>query len=134
MVRNWIDTLKDKTGRTLEEWSELVRKKGPKTTAERRAWLKSDHGLGTNSAWWIVTDAGTDKIHLVQGNGSGANPTVDVTTNLPANCVPANIATPQNVAATTNNTRRPCATASAIRAAVSAATSCPATTGSILSS
>ena len=54
MVRNWIDTLKDKTGRTLDEWVDLVKKKGPKSTADRKAWLKSAHKLGTNSAGWIV--------------------------------------------------------------------------------
>ena len=57
MVRNWIDTLKSKTGRSLDEWVDLVNKKGPTTTQERKAWLKSEHGLGTNSAWWIVDHA-----------------------------------------------------------------------------
>ena len=57
MVRNWIDTLKDKTGRTLDEWVDLVRKEGPKTTKERKEWLKKEYGLGTNSAWWIVDHA-----------------------------------------------------------------------------
>lgn len=54
MIRNWIDTLKEKTGRSLDAWTDLVRRKGPKTTDERKAWLKSDHGLGTNEAGWIV--------------------------------------------------------------------------------
>ena len=54
MVRKWIDTLEEKTGRSLDAWSELVREKGPAATKERRAWLKSEHGLGTNSAAWIV--------------------------------------------------------------------------------
>ncbi|MDQ6801005.1 MAG: DUF4287 domain-containing protein [Acidobacteriota bacterium] len=57
MVRDWIDTLKDKTGRSLDAWVDLVKEKGPKTTQERKAWLKSDHGLGTNSAGWIVDHA-----------------------------------------------------------------------------
>lgn len=57
MTRQWIDSLKAKTGRTVDEWVALVQKKGPKTTKDRRDWLKSEHGLGTNSAWWIVDRA-----------------------------------------------------------------------------
>jgi hypothetical protein len=57
MIRNWIDTLKEKTGRSLDQWVELVKKKGPKTTQERKTWLKSEHGLGTNAAGWIVDHA-----------------------------------------------------------------------------
>jgi hypothetical protein len=54
MVRNAIAGLKGKTGRSLEEWIACVNKSGPKTTEQRRAWLKSKHGLGTNYAWWIA--------------------------------------------------------------------------------
>ncbi|SPE42760.1 conserved hypothetical protein [Candidatus Sulfopaludibacter sp. SbA3] len=54
MVQNWVATLKEKTGRSLEEWLTLVKKSGPKTEAERREWLKKVHGLGTNAAHWIA--------------------------------------------------------------------------------
>lgn len=54
MVRNWIDSLKEKSGRSLDEWVALVEKKGPAETQARREWLKREHNLGTNSAWWIV--------------------------------------------------------------------------------
>jgi hypothetical protein len=57
MVQEWIDNLKEKTGRTLEEWLELVKKEGPPTETERRDWLKKEHKLGTNSAWWIAERA-----------------------------------------------------------------------------
>ena len=30
MVQNWVGTLKEKTGRSLEEWLALVKKSGPK--------------------------------------------------------------------------------------------------------
>jgi hypothetical protein len=53
MVQKWIADLKPKTGRTLDEWIALAKKDGPKDDASRRAWLKSKHKLGTNSAWWI---------------------------------------------------------------------------------
>jgi Domain of unknown function (DUF5655)/Domain of unknown function (DUF4287) len=57
MVQKWIAELKDKTGRSLEEWIALVKKHGPKDTQSRRSWLKSKYHLGTNSAWWIAERA-----------------------------------------------------------------------------
>lgn len=57
MVQKWIAELKQKTGRTLEEWLRLIKKSGPKTEQERREWLKQEYGLGTNSAWWLAERA-----------------------------------------------------------------------------
>jgi hypothetical protein len=57
MVQQWIATLPEKTGRSLEEWVRLVQEEGPPTEEERRQWLKVEHGLGTNSAWWIAERA-----------------------------------------------------------------------------
>jgi hypothetical protein len=57
MVRDWIDTLKAKTGRSLEEWLALIQKEGPPEEKDRRAWLKEAYGLGTNSAWWLAERA-----------------------------------------------------------------------------
>ena len=57
MTMNWITTLKEKTGRPLEEWLALVRKSGPKTGKERREWLKKEYGLGTNTASWLADQA-----------------------------------------------------------------------------
>ena len=51
MTQRWATELKQKTGRTLEEWLKFIKKEGPPTEKERRDWLKSEHGLGTNSAW-----------------------------------------------------------------------------------
>ena len=56
-VRNWIDTLSQKTGRSLDEWLRLVEEQGPPTAKERTAWLKAEHGLGTNTAWWLADRA-----------------------------------------------------------------------------
>jgi hypothetical protein len=57
MVQKWVSELKAKTGRSLDEWIVFVKKEGPKGEHERRAWLKTKHKLGTNSAWWIAERA-----------------------------------------------------------------------------
>lgn len=54
MVRHWIETLPEKTGRSLPEWLRLIETEGPPTEKERRDWLKNEHKLGTNSAWWLA--------------------------------------------------------------------------------
>ena len=57
MVQKWVAELKDKTGRSLEEWLALVKKEGPKDEKLRREWLKTKYKLGTNGAWWIAERA-----------------------------------------------------------------------------
>lgn len=54
MIQNVIANMKSKTGRSLDEWIKLCNRNGPKTEVERRDWLKKDHKLGTNYAWWIA--------------------------------------------------------------------------------
>jgi Domain of unknown function (DUF5655)/Domain of unknown function (DUF4287) len=54
MVQKWISELKQKTGRSLDEWMALARQEGPADEKDRREWLKIRHKLGTNSAWWIA--------------------------------------------------------------------------------
>jgi len=79
MEKTFERNLLERTGRTLEEWVDLVRKTGPTTEAERRAWLKREHGISTNYAWWIAgrTDGdlgaeGYDPEGLVDAMYSGA--------------------------------------------------------------
>ena len=57
MVMKWVEELKARTGRTLEEWCALIRKDGPKEMDRRREWLKSKYKLGTNTAWWLAERA-----------------------------------------------------------------------------
>src|SRR5437764_2500658 len=57
MVQSAVSGLKQKTGRTLEEWIAFVRKHGPATEKARHEWLKEDQGLGTNYAGWIAERA-----------------------------------------------------------------------------
>jgi hypothetical protein len=60
MVQDWVASLKAKTGRSVEEWIAHLRKAGPKDERSRREWLKTEHGLGTNAAWWIAERAGPE--------------------------------------------------------------------------
>jgi hypothetical protein len=48
MYQSSLTALKQKTGRTLEEWIKLVQKEGPATEKDRLAWLKAEHGFGMN--------------------------------------------------------------------------------------
>ena len=56
-TQKWIAELKQRTGRSLEEWLKFIEKSGPKDEKARREWLKAEHGLGTNSAWWLAERA-----------------------------------------------------------------------------
>lgn len=66
MYQNSLAALKQKTGRTLQEWIKLVETEGPATEKERRAWLKTRHGLGMNYSWWIAEQS--------VGKGDDGNP------------------------------------------------------------
>lgn len=54
MGQKWVAELKEKTGRSLEEWTALVKKEGPTGHMERVKWLKTKHKIGHNSAWGIA--------------------------------------------------------------------------------
>lgn len=53
MMQKWVAELKEKTGKSVEEWIALIQKEGPADEKGRREWLKTKHKLGTNSAWWL---------------------------------------------------------------------------------
>src|SRR5262245_53613801 len=54
MMVKWVAELKEKSGRSLPEWVVFIKKSGPPTEEARRDWLKKEHGLGTNTAWWLA--------------------------------------------------------------------------------
>jgi hypothetical protein len=56
---------KEKTGKTIEQWVELVKESGLELNAQRRAWLKEKHGLTTNYAAFVAEQA--------EGQGGAAN-------------------------------------------------------------
>jgi hypothetical protein len=53
-ARNVLAALERKTGKPYREWVKIAAASGLATEEERRAWLKAEHGLGTNTAWWIA--------------------------------------------------------------------------------
>jgi hypothetical protein len=57
MVQRWVAELKDKTGKTLEEWQEYIVAHGPKERKQRVLWLKEKSKLGTNYASWLAERA-----------------------------------------------------------------------------
>lgn len=65
MMVRWVTDLKSKTGRSLDEWVAHIRKAGPKDEAARRDWLKKEHNLGTNTAWWLAERADPEKAKSV---------------------------------------------------------------------
>ena len=54
MTQKWIADLKGKTGKSLDEWLKHINKAGPKDEKARREWLRTEHGLGTNTCWWLA--------------------------------------------------------------------------------
>ena len=54
MVESSMRNLQERTGRTVDQWIRDVEKNGPPTEEARRAWLKAEHGFGTNYAWWVA--------------------------------------------------------------------------------
>ena len=57
MTQKWIGELKQKTGRSLEEWLTHIKKAAPKDEKSRRDWLKQEYGLGTNTASFLAERA-----------------------------------------------------------------------------
>jgi hypothetical protein len=57
MVQKSMAELKEKTGRSLEEWIAMVKKEGPKNEKSRREWLTSRHKVGSRDAGWIAERA-----------------------------------------------------------------------------
>jgi hypothetical protein len=61
MVQKWRDSLKDTSGRSLDEWIAFVRKSGPKPYKECRDWLRDNHGFDTYGAMMLLDHVETGK-------------------------------------------------------------------------
>jgi hypothetical protein len=57
MEESSLVKLKERTGKSLEQWIAIVEKSGPASDKERREWLKRVHGLTTNYAMWVADRA-----------------------------------------------------------------------------
>jgi hypothetical protein len=66
MVQKWVAELPAKTGRSLQQWLDFIRTRGPATEKERRQWLKAEHGLGTNTAWWLAERASGNAMGMAE--------------------------------------------------------------------
>jgi hypothetical protein len=56
-ARSVLANFERTTGKSVEEWVELLQTAGPADAKARREWLKAEHGVGTNMAWWIAERA-----------------------------------------------------------------------------
>jgi len=56
-VRGWIEALPAKSGRSLEQWMTVIRKQHLADVKAGREWLKTEHGMGTNTAGWLAERA-----------------------------------------------------------------------------
>jgi hypothetical protein len=57
MEKSSLINLQKNTGKSLEDWIEIVKESGLETEKERAEWLKGKHKLGTNIAGWIAERA-----------------------------------------------------------------------------
>jgi hypothetical protein len=57
--------LPERTGKTLAQWIEVLKKDGPATEKLRRTWLMEKHHFTSNYAWWLAERA--------EGKGSAAD-------------------------------------------------------------
>ena len=52
-----IGDLATKTGRNLDDWIVLIRRKGPRDQTGVVSWLKNDHGMGHVTAQIVAKEA-----------------------------------------------------------------------------
>ncbi len=85
MVQKWIADLPAKTGRTLQQWIELVREEGPAEEKERRdtAWwlaeraFGNDMGIGEEDPATYLRQAGQHVEAMFSGGKAGLRPVYD---------------------------------------------------------
>lgn len=57
MIQKCIDELPEKTGRSVDQWMQHIRKDGPGDEKGAREWLKEKYGFGSNTVWWLAERA-----------------------------------------------------------------------------
>lgn len=71
LVQRWIVELPTKTGRSLHQWLDHIRRSGPKDERASRQWLQTQYALGNNTAWWLVKKAFGDAAKLAEDTPEG---------------------------------------------------------------
>lgn len=64
-VQNWIASLEQRTGRSLDGWMKFIKAQKFKDEKEARSVLKAEHDLGGNSAWWLAERAFAKDLSLM---------------------------------------------------------------------
>ncbi len=64
MTQKWIAEMKDRTGRSLAGWLDLIREQGPAGEKEVAARLKQEHGFTTHNASWMAQRASNRALGL----------------------------------------------------------------------
>jgi hypothetical protein len=87
MEQGYDKRLLERTGKTMEQWAEILRKEGPASMKERRDWLKTRHGFTTNYAWFVAEMAEGNRVfdydpealvqELFSGGKAGLRPLYD---------------------------------------------------------
>src|SRR5262245_4205392 len=67
MVQRWVTELNQKTGRTLDQWIEHIKRAGPPIEKDCRDWLKHAYSFGANTASWLAEKAFADP-HKLAGD------------------------------------------------------------------
>jgi hypothetical protein len=65
MEESSLANLKERTGKTLDQWIKTLKKDGPASEKDRRDWLMKEHKFTTNYAWWVAERA--------EGRGAAAD-------------------------------------------------------------
>lgn len=65
MMRSWLEELPERTGRSLEAWIRVIAASGCTNEKAARGWLKAEHALGANTAWWLAERAFAKDLSLM---------------------------------------------------------------------
>lgn len=69
MVEAILSNLEEKTGKSLAQWTRMLKTKAPKDSKTWREWLKTEHGLGHVTAGVIAREASGNSARAVYGDG-----------------------------------------------------------------
>jgi hypothetical protein len=69
--REWRDQVESRTGRSVEEWIELVSAQGPRERSERKAWMRAQYGLSEAEAEYILVEK--DRRAQIAAGGVGVD-------------------------------------------------------------